>query len=620
MTAHVVRAPWVRLIAIVVATALSLVVVSNPASAVTYSGTIVAAYAENSAPRLADGTYVHFEVSAPLKAAWLSVFDEDGKLIRTCSSGTSCVVSSNPAPQESKVYTAYLSVQGATERVVVEEVSVGVTDPGFSVGFTAAYTDNPTPVLSERATIVFELEVPMNQVPSEVHITDQLGNSYGGCGAKTQHPDRCTSSVNPPPGQTMTYTAHLTAQGADGWFDVATASVTVTDPGWSGSLSVAAPTTSFHESGELVSGLFQVTRPLESALLDVYFDGVYHHSCSSSDKCGFSLRLGEGEIRTISAKVYALGVSVEPVATVSTFVTSLSSTDLADELLAGTIDPASLGINDANAALQALQTVPVTLEKCKLFGDVIRSNSKYHSDAEDITLDCNAVGLTATDILATAIAALGLAAAFELVDQVLVPTGGGPVNPPADPLDPPLPQPDPTDPGNPAGGGLLPEPKPGVVYVDMDAESWIRSDVICTVTTTDPVSLEEITITLDGEGLKHIIENHLATEDPAKSRWDEVFRDGIADEDLADFDGKLGPENFKLLSAFLCNEVLTREPSSWGISNDDDERLVRNYSVPGTPIGNLGVEPHAPTNEVGVVLDPDLRVYTAHPGASNQYH
>jgi hypothetical protein len=315
---------------------------------------------------------------------------------------------------------------------------------------------------------------------------------------------------------------------------------------------------------------------------------------------------------------YLIGGTQEVRASATSVVTSMTQAQLADALLSES-PPSLEGVltPEVLASLTRFKGASDTLESCFKLGVAIPGNRKYGSTVSDATLDCTAIaavaGAGAAAVLAEAFKSESVQTVVGAIVQVFVPGygggGGGST----------------TDPGDTGGGGTadhswhLGTQSAGAVTYAADAPyAWTPGQMLCQVQMTDPDTGEPMTVELDGKQLRHIIEDHLqSSPDTEKGIWDYYFRQGVSDDDLADFVRETYPENFQNLIEFICGQLGTLTPAGWGDSTEDgaDTRvfdyLYTDVASIGTPKAN-SLKKDLPY--FTVIVAPDGRIVSSYPG------
>jgi hypothetical protein len=274
-----------------------------PARAAEWFGSFTGAYAANPTPMLAASTSVYFTVSPTLGQAQVRVFDQAGTQLKMCSSGTSCSVSSNPAPGASLSYYAELwAYRGGVLSYLSTSSTVVVTDPGWTGSFTSSYAANPTPVLNASTGVWFTVSADLSQ--ALVRIFDGTGSQLKQCTSGST----CSVSSNPGPGYTLTYRAELWAWRDGVLMQLATSPlVTVTDPGWTGDFTEVYAANPLSVGSASTGVFFQVTPDLSAGSMKVYDTlGTYITTCYAGPSCSISSNPAPGTSRAYYAEIWAL--------------------------------------------------------------------------------------------------------------------------------------------------------------------------------------------------------------------------------------------------------------------------------------------------------------------------
>ena len=425
---------------------------------VPWSGSFTEAYANNPTPALSTGTTVGFVVSNTLSSAVLRIYDGSGAVVKTCSSGTACAAGSNPAPGTSETYHAEVWVQLAGACVhYATSPTVTVTDPGWTGSFTQAYANNPTPALSTGTMVNFVVSNTLSS--ASMRVFDGTGAQVKTCASGTA----CAASSNPAPGTSQSFHAEVWVMSAGSYVHYATsASVTVTDPGWTGSFDPLTDPYIQLSPGQARSIAFTWDEPLGGERLRIRSsDGVTVGTCTSASAtvCAASVAVASGEIKSYWAEVYMpllAGGELLSGRSGAVVVTTLSEPELLDVLLSGTDSQlaALLGPDataTAVAALRAGATALATDEAACLLIGAADPTHPEGSSASTTQLACATTSQLASLTLATAVGIGGLVA-------TLVNYGGTHPTEQQAPEPPPQPQPDP-QPEPSVGPSPQPEPE-----------------------------------------------------------------------------------------------------------------------------------------------------------------
>jgi hypothetical protein len=594
----------------------STITVSDPG----WTGSFTSVYAVNASPVLSESTSVVFEVDSTLSSAEIRMFDGAGTFLGACNWGTSCGVSSNPAPGGWKSYYAELwASRGGGWVKIATSGTVTVTDPGWTGSFTGAYAVDPTPAFSESTTVAFEVGSTLSY--AEIRIFAGSGTFLGACNWGTS----CCVTSNPVPGTWKTYYAELWASRNGGLVKIATSgSVVVTDPGWTGAFTSAVALPANGELEGATTARFTWNEPLQHVWVDIVdSSGAVRQTCSATGalECSVTVVGVPGESLTLHAEARHHG----PAGSLTT-VASSAPVDVAEmdtEAFAALILTASesalaqlLGSSRA-AQAAALQSQHRSLTFCHALGLRFPGNAMFRSSVPDATLVCMSSTVT---LLAWLISTVGIDAALDGM---------------SDAADADADLGAPSDPG--VGGGGFDDPdcyfynfsgqcidvgveNPALGSHVQDAPMptyWGGTTLLCRAIHVDPDTGERTTYELRADGLEHIVRFHVARPDEDKSIWGApaLFDLPSDPEVLEEFEDRTTPQEFAALVDFLCQNLATLKAERWGPSVRHPGNEVRIYRIPGVDVGKTGV-PSTSTDEFTFVITPQGDVWSAYPGTS----
>jgi hypothetical protein len=432
---------------------VSLVASASAVEKVAWTGSFTGAYADNPTPVVTESTLVTFEVSRQLNdstthGASIRVFNDAGTHLKGCTTGSSCVVGSNPAPGTSVSYYAELWV--IRDGVYVKHStssSVTVTDPGWDGSFTGAYADNPRPVLGESTLVTFQVDAVLSS--ASIRVFNDAGTHLKGCTTGSS----CVVGSNPAPGTSVSYYAELWVI-RDGVYvkHSTSSSVTVTDPGWTGSFTSAESVAGEYEFLGVPSALFTWDEPLQYAWIDIIGEsGDVIGTCASAGalKCSAGVALGPEESQAVhaEARVHGSGGGYVTIATSgSVELTGMDADAFASFLLSAPESALVALLGDTRAAKAVeVRGKQLSAEYCLALGQRYPTH-RLGSTVPDLTLLCSAgkVGL-----LAWLIVEVGVDGALDMISSI-------DDNPGTDADPAPEPEPAPQPPGG--GGGDDPPP------------------------------------------------------------------------------------------------------------------------------------------------------------------
>jgi len=538
-----------------------------------WTGGFTGAYATNPTPVLNMATSVIFTVSRNLNdpsthGAEIRIFEGSGTWLKTCNTLAVCSVSSNPAPGATKTYYAQLRVwrDGVWVNYATSP-TVTVTDPGWNGEFTQAYATNPMPVLNMATSVIFEVDSVLNS--AEIRIFEGSGTWLKTCNTLAV----CSVSSNPAPGATKTYYAQLRVWRDGVWVNYATSpTVTVTDPGWTGSFTSAQTVAGEYEFLGVTSALFTWDQPLQYAWVAVVDEqGTVIGTCTATGllDCSAALALEPGDSQGVHAEARVNGVGgghVTIATSASVQLTGMNPDEYASFILYA--PPAALPplLGDARAAKAIeVRSKQLTVNYCLVLGQR-HPTYRLNSTVPDLTLLCSA---GAIGLLAWMIVDMGVDLALDL----LATTDDDEPEP-----EPGEPEPDPGTGGSGSGG-------------DDDGDDGDPSD-ICRVTGPDGQEF----VLKEYDFHSHIVDVHTGEVDSQKSKWG-TNQDPIDDADLGEF---------------ICQSL--RAPRYGDDPGTNGNRAYR-YDSGGPYVGSLAESRGgALTTQYTVVVRPDGTVATAYPG------
>ena len=417
-------------------------------TAAEWQGSFTAAYADPAVVGLDQWSAVRFVVSQPLQngvsAAWVVIRDAKGVAVTSCNSGTECVWNFNPAPGATETFTAQLSTARNGQSVVIDTAGpVSVTDIGWSGDFSYARADNPSPAVDVATYVRFGVTEPLDL--AYLHVNDEMGAIVADCSQGVE----CVIPVNPSSGEVKTYTATLRVYLDGHWVDRSTRSVTVTDPGWTGTISPDTSNPGFVQANTQAWFHFTTTAPPYSTTINVYVDGALQASCGGNGNanCGANFPVGTNEVHVVRADVipYLIGGTQEVRASATSVVTSMTSEQFAEALLSDSPPPQLAGLLTPQVleALAEFKAAPSSLETCVKIGGILLGNKKYDGTAADSTLDCTVIATLAVAVLTAALKSNDVQSVLSAIVDVFIPSASASTDPT------PQPQPDPIVPGGP---------------------------------------------------------------------------------------------------------------------------------------------------------------------------
>ena len=200
-----------------------------------------------------------------------------------------------------------------TVLVAVALTAVGLPAPAQAATvwggtFSYAFAENASPVLDKSTLVRFGVSEPLNA--AVIHMNDEKGAFLAECSQGSE----CSWLANPGPGETKTYTALLRVQRDGHWVDVATRSVSVTDPGWPGNFASASADNASPVLDQSTYVRFGVSEPLNAAYIHVNDElGAIVADCSQGLECDIPSNPSPGQTKTYTARlrVYLNGQWVE---------------------------------------------------------------------------------------------------------------------------------------------------------------------------------------------------------------------------------------------------------------------------------------------------------------------
>jgi deoxycytidine triphosphate deaminase len=378
----------------------STVTVTDPG----WTGSFTSAYAVNPTPVLSASTSVIFEVGGTLSSAEIRMFDGAGTYLGACNSGSSCSVTSNPAPGGWKSYYAELWVlrNGSFVRHATSS-TVTVTDPGWTGSFTNAYAVNPTPVLSASTSVIFEVGSTLSS--AEIRMFSSAGTYLGACNWGTS----CSVTANPAPGGWKSYYAELWAARNGTFVKIATsASVVVADPGWTGQFTGAETTVGDHAFLGATSARFTWNEPLQYAWVDVVDStGEVLATCSATGslECTAGRALGPDESEMVHAEARMAGPNGTHVTIATSASVELTGMD-ADAYATFILTAPEASLVPLLGTLRTAQAVNIRTAKdsltfCAALGVAFPANDKFHASQPDATVLCLSGTVLALSFLIT---------------------------------------------------------------------------------------------------------------------------------------------------------------------------------------------------------------------------
>ncbi len=400
-------------------------------------------------------------------------------------------------------------------------------------------------------------------------------------------------------------------------------SVTVTDPGWTGQFTSAEATVGDQAFLGATSARFEWDQPLAYVRVDVVdSQGGVIGSCSTAGSldCSAALALGPDESEMVHAEARA-GLPDGGFVTVATSaaveLTGMDSNAYAAFLL--TAPEASLLplVGEVRTA-QALAIRPAVQSEtfCFSLGERYPSHAMFDSTVPDATLLCVAGTQL---VLAALITWVGVDTALDIMSDA-ADTDNNLGAPSHDPE---------------VGGTIfndpdchfydfngtcleLPEVNPAVgSHVEYAPMPDYWGGLICRAVHVDSVTGETRTYELRGDGLLHIVEDHVALPEVDDSVWDSTRFALPTDRGvLDDFQNLTLPADYLQLIQFLCDSLATSERVASGSSLKNPANTVNLYFDPEGFVGKQGGSSWS-TQYFTVITTPQGQVWSAYPGTSD---
>jgi hypothetical protein len=193
------------------------------------------------------------------------------------------------------VQVAPLTPAQGTEKVV------------WSGGFTGASAANPTPVLTASTAVTFSVSRSLTDPETygaQIRLYRGEGEYMGVC----SYGSSCSLNSNPAPGTSLSYYAQVWVMSGGTWVgSTISPTVTVTDPGWTGSFTEAFAVNSMPVLSESTSVVFKVDAALSSAQIRLFRGvGELLGTCSSGSLCSLNSNPVPGAALSYYAQVWVV--------------------------------------------------------------------------------------------------------------------------------------------------------------------------------------------------------------------------------------------------------------------------------------------------------------------------
>ena len=421
-----------RILASIIATVLVVVVAAPPSSASGWTGSISEFTGATTVTAASPSTALDLKFTAPLSGYLASIYDQSGHLVKLCtgSSYIHCPAYLSVPLNTTNTYTGYVALDspsdGPPTHDVRDSASISVTNTGWT-GTISDFTGATTVTAASPSTALdLKFTEPLSGYRASIY--DQSGHLVKLCtGSSYIH---CPAHLSVPLNTTNTYTGYVALDSpSDGppTHDVRdSASISVTNTGWTGAISDFTTSSNFVSPNESVTLDVALTAPLDGYRVSIYEEfGPLVQACSGSSNthCTASVSLADGELRVFRAYV-----------ALDTPATGTPTQDIravAGPLIVAALDPATALVAPPVLALQQqLLAQTVDGEACLLLGEAVRTNA-LPTSVPDATLVCNASGLPAAlrFIAATAGtvgAAYAIAALWEATNRPTDPAAAHP--------------------------------------------------------------------------------------------------------------------------------------------------------------------------------------------------
>jgi hypothetical protein len=234
------------LLAVVTAAALVIVALAAPARADTWAGTVTLAASPTFTDVNSRTSTLTVTLSQPIPpGAAIPIYDQNNGRVAVCYV-SGCTTTVTPATNTTYTYTAYVGdypAIGPPTSPLATSAPVSVTNVGWTGSISLTPSTSTTDVNSRTSTLTVTLT---QAIPNWLYVPiyDQNNSRVAVCYASG-----CTTTVTPATNTTNTYTAYIAGDypvtGPPTSPLATSASVSVTNVGWTGSISLtpSTPTT-----------------------------------------------------------------------------------------------------------------------------------------------------------------------------------------------------------------------------------------------------------------------------------------------------------------------------------------------------------------------------------------